>query len=254
MKKILALSVFLFICVSAVFAIHPLIGNWKFSEVIGGVRFYDYVTITAINTTTKRVAGYLTGLSSYKVTGYYNGNIVYIEDSFADYYLDGYYFTFQGTTPFKRHLGICSIFHDFDASWHGLTATKLSSSNPCSSLSITNWEGFATYYHVETSINQSQYDLKNVGITVTLYDKNNNIIDSGVGTISTIPRGSSGKIDVVLQYGKGLYTDHSNISITACSFSPASPEIMTLSDVLNQKALKRQAQLRESMTARTLPE
>ena len=41
---------------------------------------------------------------------------------------------------------------------------------------------------------------------------------------------------------------------TKLSSSIASTEIMTLSDVLNQKALKKQALLRESMTARTLPE
>lgn len=128
MKKILVLSVFFFVCVSGAFAVHPLIGKWKFSEVIGGVRFYDYVTISSVNTTTKKVSGYVTGLTSWKLTGYYNGNIVYIVDSSVDYYMDGYYFTFQGTIPFKKHLGICSVYKEFDAAWHSLTATKLSSS------------------------------------------------------------------------------------------------------------------------------
>jgi len=60
--------------------------------------------------------------------------------------------------------------------------------------------------------------LINVEITVEIYDAKNNLIDSGAGTIATIPNGSSGKIDVVLQNGKGLLTDHSKISITKCSF------------------------------------
>jgi len=102
MKKFVVLFVFLFVCVSTVFAIHPLIGKWKFSYVIGGTRFYDYVTITTVSTTTKKVSGYLTGLSSVKFTGYYNGDIVFIERVFAEYYMDGYYFTFQGTTPLKE--------------------------------------------------------------------------------------------------------------------------------------------------------
>ena len=166
MKRFLALSMLLFVCVSAVFAVHPLIGKWKFSEVIGGVRFYDYLTITAVNTTTKKVSANITGLSSWKFTGYYNGNIVFIVDTKTDYYMDGYYFTFQGTPSFKKHLGINSFIYDFESAWHSLTATKLSS--------------------------------------------------------STAPT--------------------------------ASYEIMTLSDVVNQKALKKEAQLREAMTIPTLLE
>jgi len=128
MKKLLLLSVFLFVFVSAAFAAHPLIGKWRFREVIGGVGFYDYVTITTVSTTTRKVSGYDTHYPSYKLTGYYNGNIVFIMDSSEDIYTDGYYFTFQGTIPFKKHLGICSIFSEFDANWHSLSATKLSNS------------------------------------------------------------------------------------------------------------------------------
>jgi len=169
MKKILVLSVFLFVFVSATFAIHPLIGKWKFSYLIDGRRFYDYVTIKIVDTTTKRVAGYKTRYPSEKLTGYYNGNIVFIMStgSIPMEYLEGYYFTFQGITPMKKYLSITdfpdSVGSNYDVKWRGLVTTKLSS-------------------------------------------------------------------------------------------SIASTEIMTLSDVLNQKALKKQALLRESMTARTLPE
>ena len=169
MKKFVVLSVFLFVWVSAVFAIHPLIGKWKFSYLIDGRRFYDYVTIKIVDTTTKRVAGYKTRYPSEKLTGYYNGNIVFIMStgSYPVEYLDGYYFTFQGTTPLKKYLSVTdypdSVGPNYDVIWRGLVATKLSSS-----------------------------------ITST--------------------------------------------------------EIMTLNDVLNQNALKKQALLRERMTARTLPE
>jgi hypothetical protein len=128
MKKALALSALFFLLASAAMAQHPLIGDWKFKEIIGGMAFYDYITITAVSTSSKKVSGYVTGLPSYKVSGYYYDNIVYIEDNFADYYIDGYYFTFEGWPSFRKHLGICSISHDFDATWHKLTATKLSSS------------------------------------------------------------------------------------------------------------------------------
>ncbi len=128
MKRIVVLCVFLLVFASAAFAIHPLIGKWKLKCVIGSTAFYDYVTITTVSTTTRKVSGYLTGLTSYKVTGYFYGNIVYLEDSFADFYLDGYYFTFQGSLPFKKHMGVCSVYYDFDAAWHSLATSKLSSS------------------------------------------------------------------------------------------------------------------------------
>ncbi len=128
MRKTLSLCALLLVFSSAAFALHPLIGKWKFKEIIGGVAFYDYVTITSVSTTTRKVSGYITGLTSYKISGYYYGNIVYLEDASADYYIDGYYFTFQGTVPFKKHLGICSIYSDFDATWNALATAKLSSS------------------------------------------------------------------------------------------------------------------------------
>jgi hypothetical protein len=134
MKKILAFSVFLSVCVSATFAIHPLIGKWKFSYLIDGRRFYDYVTIKIVDTTTKRVAGYKTRYPSEKLTGYYNGNIVFIMStgSYPVEYLDGYYFTFQGTTSMKKYLSIIdypdSVGPNYDVIWRGLVTTKLSSS------------------------------------------------------------------------------------------------------------------------------
>ena len=128
MKRALVLSALFFLLVSAAAAQWELLGYWEFREVIGGVAFYDYITITTVNLSTRKVSGYITGLSSYKVTGYYYGNIVYIEDNFADYYLDGYYFTYYGSPRFKKHLGIYSGSHSFDASWHNLTVTKLATS------------------------------------------------------------------------------------------------------------------------------
>lgn len=128
MKRFLAFVVVCVFFASAAFAAHPLIGKWKFKMIIGGVTFYDYVTINAVNTTTKKVTGYITGVTSYKLTGYYNGNIVYLRDNFADYYSDGYYFTFQGTVPFRKHVGICSVTHDHDTYWNALAIAKLSSS------------------------------------------------------------------------------------------------------------------------------
>jgi hypothetical protein len=134
MKKILALSAFLFVCVSAAFAIHPLIGKWRFSYVIDGRRFYDYVTIKLVDTTTKRVAAYKTRYPSEKLTGYYNGNIVFIMNTGSSIpeYLDAYYFTFQGTTPMKKYLSITdypdSVGPNYDVIWRGLVTTKLSSS------------------------------------------------------------------------------------------------------------------------------
>ena len=129
MKKVLSFVVLLFVLVTiAAAVVHPLVGKWKFSEVIGGVRFYDYITIITVNTTTKKVSGYWTGIKTLKVAGYYSGNIIFIGDVGCDWYMDAWYFTFQGTTPLKKHLGVCSIYHDFDASWQALTATRLSSS------------------------------------------------------------------------------------------------------------------------------
>ena len=139
MRRFLVIFVLFFVCVSAVFAaVHPLIGKWKFSEVVGGTRFYDYVTISAVDTTTKKVSGYWTGLKGEKFTGYLNGNIVFIGDVGCDWYYDAYYFTFQGTTPLKKHLGICSNYHDFDAAWHTLTTTKLSSSIASTEITTLN--------------------------------------------------------------------------------------------------------------------
>jgi len=134
MKRFLALSMLLFVCVSAVFAVHPLIGKWKFSYLIDGRRFYDYVTIKIVDTTTKRVAAYKTRYPSEKLTGYYNGNIVFIMStgSYPVEYLDGYYFTFQGTTTLKKYLSIIdypdSVGPKYDVIWRGLVTTKLSSS------------------------------------------------------------------------------------------------------------------------------
>jgi len=134
MKKLLVLSVLLFICVSGVFAIHPLIGKWKFSYLIDGRRFYDYVTIKIVDTTTKRVAAYKTRYPSEKLTGYYNGNIVFIMStgSIPLEYVEGFYFTFQGTTPLKKYLSITdypdSVGPNYDVVWRGLVTTKLSSS------------------------------------------------------------------------------------------------------------------------------
>jgi hypothetical protein len=128
MKKIAVFSVFLFLCVSGVFAVHPLVGQWKFSYVISGTRFYDYITITTVSTTTKKVYGHITGLTSWKLSGYYNGNIVFIADNGQDYLLEGYYFTFQGTTPLKKWFAVISNVHDFDSYWYALSTTKLSSS------------------------------------------------------------------------------------------------------------------------------
>ncbi|TRZ90562.1 hypothetical protein D4R89_04205 [bacterium] len=119
------------------------------------------------------MVGYKTKYPDEQLAGYYNGNIVYIMNSTNNShwydYLEGYYFTFQGTTPTKQYICITNEPYShcegtiLDVKWRGMWATKLSSST-------------------------------------------------------------------------------------------ASTEIMTLSDVLNQKALKIQALLRECMTARTLLE
>ena len=134
MKKLLALCTLLFLCVSSVLADHPLIGRWRFRETIGGSVFENFVTIDIVNTKTKKVSGYLTNFPSWRLTGHYNGNIVFIVDNVrpyseifcTDYYMDGYYFTFQGTTPLKKHLGVHSSPQGINASWHSLSATKLS--------------------------------------------------------------------------------------------------------------------------------
>jgi len=128
MKRILVLSAFLFVCFSMAFAAHPLIGKWRFREVIGGVPFYDYVTITSVSVTTKKVLGHVTGLTDWGLTGYYIGNNVFLTDDGQDFCLDGYYFTFQGTKPLKKYLIVISFDHDFDSSWYSLTTKKLSSS------------------------------------------------------------------------------------------------------------------------------
>jgi len=128
MKKALSLIIMSLVLVSVSSAtVHPLIGKWKFSYVIDGTRFYDYVTITTVNTTTKKVRGHVTGLPGNKLTGYYKGNMVFIIDSWGDW-LDGYYFTFQGTTPLKKYLNIFNISDNLETDWRQLWATKLSSS------------------------------------------------------------------------------------------------------------------------------
>lgn len=110
-------------------AIHPLIGKWKFVSKIGGVKFTDYVTITKVNTKSHKVQGKYYSTS---VIGYFYENICFLETKYGDFYIDGWYFTFSGTPVFKKHLGICSIFHDFDSNWHSLSVKKVSGSTAVS--------------------------------------------------------------------------------------------------------------------------
>jgi len=135
MKKTLCLAVLSFLLVSSLSAVtHPLIGKWKFSYIIDGRRFYDYITIKSVDTKTYRVAAFKTKYPIEKFTGYYNGNIVFIMNTGSSIpeYIEAYYFTFRGTTPLRKYLCITdysdSVGPNYDVVWRGLVATKLSSS------------------------------------------------------------------------------------------------------------------------------
>lgn len=88
--------------------------------------------------------------------------------------------------------------------------------DPCQLIGIDQWGGKANYYDVWTTKNFSNIPLKDVEITVILYDKNNIEIDRGIGIIPEIPSGNTGKIRVILSNAKGNDCDHSKISITNC--------------------------------------
>ena len=57
--------------------------------------------------------------------------------------------------------------------------------DPCQLIGIGQWDGKASYYDVWTTKNFSNSSLKDVEITVILYDKNNNEIDRGIGIIAS---------------------------------------------------------------------
>jgi hypothetical protein len=317
MKKTLCLAVLSFLLTSSLSAyIHPLIGKWKFGYIIDGTRFYDYVTITTVNTTTKRVYGHITGFSSRKFAGYYNGNTVFIADSTADpyiYYMDGYYFTFQGTIPLKRHLGIYSNYGWNDAFWHGLTTTKLSSS-----IASTEITTLSDVLNQKALKNQAQLRESMTAQTLAVYPihpligkwKFSEVIGGvrfndyvTITTVNTLTKKVYGHVTglsslkltgyyngnivfivdsesdsytnpyymdgyyfnfqgtVPLKRHLGIYSIYNYfdahwhvLTTTKLSNSITSTETLTLSDVFNQTALKKQALLRESMTARTLPE
>jgi len=126
MKKALVLSALFFLLVSTGTAAHPLIGKWKLKFSIGATSFTDYITITSVNTKTRKVKGTYTEFP-WKLTGYYLENIVFILEDIADVHTDAYYFTFKGTPVFAKHLSIDDIpAHPFCAKWHPLLATKIS--------------------------------------------------------------------------------------------------------------------------------
>lgn len=88
--------------------------------------------------------------------------------------------------------------------------------DPCQLIGIGQWDGKASYYDVWTTKNFSNSSLKDVEITVILYDKNNNEIDKGIGIIQEIQPGNTGKVRVILTNKKGNNCDHSKINITNC--------------------------------------
>jgi hypothetical protein len=326
MKKLLALSVFLFVCASAVFAIHPLIGKWKFSYVIDDTRFYDYITIKIVDTTTKRVAGYKTKYPSEKLTGYYNGDNVFIINDFGWTRwwvpINGYYFTFKGETPLKKYLSIwINAYDSYYAEWRGLSTTKLSSSTAptasdeimtlsdilnqnalktqallrermtvCASASVSSaavnpligkwklsyildgdrFDDYLTITRVNTTTKRvTGYNTKYPKDRFAGYYNGDNVFiindpDDAVGEyyLNGYYFTFKGKTPLkrYLYIGNmsgNYFVEWRGLSTTKLSSSTAptaSDEIMTLSDVLNQNALKTQALLRERMTARTLLE
>jgi hypothetical protein len=326
MKKILALSLFLFVCVSTVFAIHPLIGKWKFGYIIDGTRFYDYVTITTVNTTTKRVAGYNTKYSKERFTGYYNGDNVFFINTFGWTRpwvpINGYYFTFEGETSLKKYLSIwIDAYDSYYVEWHGLSTTKLSSSTaPTASDEIMTLndvlyqnalktqallrERMTAYASESVSsaavnpligkwkfsyiLNGQRFDdyltitrvnatTKRVAGYNTGYPKERfagyyngdnvfiiNDPDDAVGEYDLYGYYFTFKGETPLKRYLSIGTMSGNywvewrgLSTTKLSSSTAptaSDEIMTLNDVLNQKALKRQALLWERMNTPKLPE
>lgn len=90
--------------------------------------------------------------------------------------------------------------------------------DPCQLIGIGQWDGKTSYYDVWTTKNFGNSSLKDIEITVILYDKNSNEIDRGIGIISEIQPGNIGKVRVTLVNKMGNACDHSKISITNCHF------------------------------------
>lgn len=88
--------------------------------------------------------------------------------------------------------------------------------DPCQLIGIGQWDGKTSYYDVWTTKNISNISLKDVEITVILYNKNNIEIDRGIGVISEIPPGNTGKVRIILSNEKGNVCHHSKITITNC--------------------------------------
>lgn len=129
MKRLAALSILLLVLASAVYADHSLVGTWLFKSKIGNNWFVDYVAITSVSTSTRQVKGHHVLCPESKITGYYFSGACFIESYGPDFYVNGWYFSFQPGSKFAKHYGVVGDSTHYATSWHTMIAKRLPDSS-----------------------------------------------------------------------------------------------------------------------------